>query len=181
MNENNNVSNETAKLTDKAFSRLLITSVLAILMLIACLCSTTYAWFVQDISSGENQIKATEMCRLAVSLSNGTEVLLEVDCSESKTLSLPDGAYTVTLTLPSESGSGYLVLKVGAESYHTDFIERHTEVEPKTISFTLELQNGEDVAVTFTPRWGIYAGECDVSNGGTLTIAPTPTTPAEGE
>jgi uncharacterized membrane protein YdbT with pleckstrin-like domain len=56
LNEKNNISPENVKLTDKAFSRLLITSVVAILFLVACLCSTTYAWFVQDISSGENLI-----------------------------------------------------------------------------------------------------------------------------
>ena len=181
MNEQKNITPETAQLTDKAFSRLLVTSVVAILFLIACLCSTTYAWFVQDVASTENQIKAAEECQLSVTLLDGTAVLLEVDCSESETLLLPDGTYTVTLSLPAQSASGYLVLKVGSKVYHTDFIERHAEVEPQTLSFTLVLQNGEDVAVTFTPRWGIYAGECDVSNGGTLTIAPAPTTPAEGE
>jgi len=33
------------KLSDKAFARLSVTSILGILVCIICLCSTTYAWF----------------------------------------------------------------------------------------------------------------------------------------
>ena len=179
MNEKNNISPETAKLTDKAFSRLLATSVVAILFLVACLCSTTYAWFVQDISSGENLIKVAEECRLTVSLSNGTEVLLEADCSQSQSISLSDGTYTVTLTLPPASGSGYLVLEVGSTVYHTDFIERHTDAEPHTLTFSLVLN--EAAEVLFTPRWGIYAGVCDVTDGGTLTVGAALSDPVDGE
>ena len=37
------------KLSDKAFARLALTSILGILVCIICLCSTTYAWFTGSV------------------------------------------------------------------------------------------------------------------------------------
>ena len=49
-------NNKTDKLTDKAFSRLVITSVIGILVCIACLCSTTFAWFTGATESNTNTV-----------------------------------------------------------------------------------------------------------------------------
>ena len=189
MNEQKNISPENAKLTDQAFSRLLITSVVAILFLIACLCSTTYAWFVQDVSSTDNAIKAAQECLLTASLSvaeenSGVSEAIEVtfpvaDCQTAQTHTLAAGNYTVVLSLPADSASGYLVLGVGSTVYHTDFIERHTDAEPHTLTFSLVLN--EAAEVVFTPRWGIYAGVCDVTDGGTLTVGAALSDPVDGE
>ena len=164
MNEQNNKQVET--LTDKAFLRLAITSLLTILLLIAGLCSTTYAWFVQDISSSENQLTSAK-CDLEVTLSDGTSVLMEASCGTNADMELPIGTYTVTLTLPTNSASGYLIVKIGEAVYHTDFLSRHTDTEAHTLVFTLELH--EESRVILEPRWGIYSGEPDVRNGDVLS------------
>lgn len=177
MNEQNKPQ---ATITDKAFSRLAITSIAAILFCIICLCSTTYAWFAQDVQSAENQIKAAEECLLTVSLAEQgvtrESELPVADCSQAQTYALTKGTYTVLLSLPANSASGYLVVKLGNTSYYTDFIERHTDAEPHTMEFSLVL--AEDAELVFVPRWGIYSGTCNVSAGGTLTLG-TPST--EGE
>ena len=63
----------TDKLTDKAFSRMMLTSVLGILVCLVCLCSTTWAWFTADVSNNSNTI-GTGQFNLEVSVD---EVRLE--------------------------------------------------------------------------------------------------------
>lgn len=58
----------TDKLTDKAFSRLLFTSVLGIVICLVCLCSATWAWFSDSIPSDNNNIQSASECLLDVSV-----------------------------------------------------------------------------------------------------------------
>ena len=56
------------KLSDKAFARLAITSILGILVCIVCLCSTTYAWFTGSVQVNSNTLKAADACLISVSV-----------------------------------------------------------------------------------------------------------------
>ena len=58
----------TEKLSDKAFARLMTTSILGILVCIICLCSTTYAWFTGSVQVDSNTLKAADACLLSVSV-----------------------------------------------------------------------------------------------------------------
>ena len=88
------------------------------------------------------------------------------------TVTLQSGAtYTVTLSLPKDSSSGYLVFSVGDdEKYYSDFLEHHDSEEAKTLTFTITVNSSEPIEVTFTPRWGIYAGDPTVTDGGSFTF-----------
>ena len=68
--------------------------------------------------------------------------------------------YVVTLSLPKNSASGYCLVTAGEKSYYTDYIARHENEEPRTVTF--ELTTETDRSVRFTPRWGIYVQESDV-------------------
>lgn len=157
------------KITEKAFSRLMITSVLGILVCIMCLCMTTYAWFTGNVSSGNNEIKSASECLLSVSVykDGEEEAVANVDLENAVTRVCDEGVYTVTLTLPKESASGYLVLTVGDDAYYTDYLYRSDSTD-QTLTFTLYVEAAQ--SVTFTARWGIYSGTCHVENNGTLTI-----------
>ena len=92
-----------AKLTDKAFSRLVLTSVLAIIVCIVCLCSTTYAWFTDSAPSNENEIKMAETFDLTVTVTKDGTPLADIENG----VELEAGVvYTVTLSLPAGSASG---------------------------------------------------------------------------
>ena len=154
------------KLSDKAFARLAITSILGISVCIICLCSTTYAWFTGSVQVDNNTFKAADACLLSVSVyKDGTEVAI-IDTDNSATLEC-EGMYTVTLTLPKESASGYLVLTVDGQEYYSDYLQRNDDTD-QTLTFTLNVKAAKNV--TFTARWGIYSGDCHVKNGETLTI-----------
>ena len=154
------------KLSDKAFARLAITSILGILVCIICLCSTTYAWFSGSVQVDSNTLKGAGECLLSVSVyKDGTEKAI-IDTNHSATLEC-DGTYSVTLTLPNESASGYLVLTVDDQEYYSDYLQGNDNTD-QTLTFTLNVKAAK--TVTFTARWGIYSGECHVKNGETLTI-----------
>ena len=154
------------KLSDKAFARLALTSILGILVCIICLCSTTYAWFTGSVQVDSNTLKAADECLLSVSVyKDGAEEAI-IDTDHSATLEC-EGAYTVTLTLPKESASGYLVVTVGGQKYYSDYLQRNDNTDG-ALTFTLNVKTAK--SVTFTARWGIYSGECHVENGETLTI-----------
>ena len=153
-------SKKTVKLTDKAFSRLLITSVFAILGCVVFLCSTTWAWFSDSAPSRQNEIRMADKCLLTVTLEcDGTE-LTNI---ENGILLEAGEVYVVTLTLPKDSASGYCILTADGEKYYSDYIASHDDPTPKTLTFTLRTETTKNV--TFTNKWGIYSRESSVVNG----------------
>lgn len=149
-------------ITDKAFSRLVVTSILGIFVCIVCLCSTTFAWFSDNAPSAGNHVTMAEECKLSVT------VVRESDGSaleniESGVELVAGETYSVTLSLPAGSASGYCIIDANGNSYYTDYIARHSEVEDKVVTFDLTVE--ETQTVTFTTRWGIYSGECHVVDG----------------
>ena len=156
------------KLSDKAFARLVLTSILGILVCIICLCSTTYAWFTGSVQVNNNTLKAADACLISVSVyKDGAEgALATVNTENSATLEC-EGTYTVTLTLSKESASGYLIITANGQDYYSDYLQRNDEND-QTLTFTLNVATVQ--TVTFTARWGIYSGECSVNNSETLTI-----------
>lgn len=149
-------NNKPDKLTDKAFSRLLVTSILGILVCVACLCSGTWAWFTASVAGSDNEIKMADNCLLTVTVAASGEALENI---ESGVELVTGVTYTVTLSLPANTGSGYCLIKTTNDTYYTDYIARH---EGETVTVSFDLTVGETQTVTFTPRWGIYAGDCDV-------------------
>lgn len=73
----------------------------------------------------------------------------------------------MTLSLPPDT-AGYCVITAGENTYRTEYIARHTESEPKTLTFSLVVATAQ--TVTFTPRWGIYTQEANVRSGGAILI-----------
>lgn len=152
------------KLTDKAFSRLLFTSVLGIVICLVCLCSATWAWFSDSIPSDNNNIQSASECLLDVSVYKDGTVL---SGSIEDGVILEEGAtYTVVLSLPKDSSSGYCIITAGGVSYKTDYIAHHTNELPETLSFTLTV--AKEQKVFFKTHWGIYSDESDVKNGSLL-------------
>ena len=160
------------KLTDKAFTRLFITSILGIVICLVCLCSTTWAWFSTDVSSSENVIQSGEG-KLAVIVTKEQVEIKNVD----KGVELEAGDYVVKMTLPKDSASGYCEIYVGGDVYRSPYILRSKDTE-QTLTFGITLT--EKTALSVKTRWGIYSdGEADVAAGGTLILPKTQTNTQE--
>lgn len=163
----------TDKLTDKAFSRMLITSLLGILVCIVCLGSSTWAWFSDITPSSQNEIRTADGTQLSISVEvdddgeNSSEVQLEnIEGGVKLTVG---GTYNVTLSLPKGSSSGYCLISTDEKTYCSEYILRHDKEEPETLTFTLTVQG--DQTVEITTRWGIYTN-FDVGGQETLVIPP---------
>ena len=160
-------TNHTEKLTDKAFTRMWIASIAGILLSLICLCSTTWAWYVAGTQSSKNVIQSGEGL-LAVTVTRGQEEISGVE----QGVALEAGLYTVQMTLPAGSASGYCVICVGTEKYRSPYILRSQEVD-QTASFEILLT--ETTELWIEARWGIYSdNEPDVAENSTLTLPKLP-------
>lgn len=153
----------------KAFARLAITSVFSVLICIICISSGTYAWFTGNARGENNIIRAADACMIFADVEKVGEggSATVVDMQNNVTIDGMLGEYTVTMTLPKESSSGYLIIAAGGEKYYSQYIRANYESD-QTLSFTIRVLSEQ--SVTFAARWGIYSGECDVGNSEVLVL-----------
>ena len=164
-----NLNKISVKITDQAFSRFLATSVAIILLYMAGLCSTTYAWFIQSIESTENVISIATASDIVASVTNteSGETIATVKVGDSVKLADMQGEYTVLLSLPKGSSSGYLIVTVGETTYYSDSLKKNDSAD-QSLSFTLAVNEATDVK--FTARWGIYSAEPHIKYGDVFNI-----------
>ena len=172
--------NKFEKLTDKAFSRLMVTSLLGIFICIIALCSVTWAWFSTDIVTPTTVIHAGNysaelsmfsVSELAVATADDTTQTVEVTETPITPFSIQDNMYKYTLdgnspykAKISYFGNGYCKIYVdGVETIYANLSSVDGEFD-----FDLKLSYASEV--TFELRWGTYSGDSAVTDGGTLTI-----------
>ena len=161
------VNNEN--LTDKAVSRLMLTSIISILVCIVCLCSTTWAWFSSTVPSESNMLSTAADCQLLVCVTpTGSDTTTDIVFGESKTFT--KGEYDVLMTLPAGSASGYLAIYDNhGNRYYSPYILQFTDSDVKSVSFKLVV--GDASTAKLTSKWGICAEEPSVMDGGVLNIS----------
>ena len=159
----------TEKLTDKAFTRMWIASVISILICITCLGSTTWAWFLAGHSSNENTLQsgrfALDVTATGDQNTDGAEITVLPSGKTSCTFA--QGRYTVVLTttLDTTVKTGFCTVLVGDREYHTDAIDIDGN---NSFTFTLDVA-ADDTKVIFSPSWGLPA-RIDVIQGEVLQI-----------
>ena len=161
------LNKKTQKLTDKAFSRFVITSVIGILVCIGCLCSSTFAWFSANKQSASNTVVTGQFdIAQPIAVCEGVDGDVEFAFTELDgvwSCELPAGTYTVVLTsLEGSNVKGHCVVTVGdGAPMNTDAIisaeiaERDGMEQTDPFTFTITL--GESATITLQPRWGMVA------------------------
>ena len=165
--EHKNITKEN--LTDKAFSRLMLTSIISILICLAGLSSTTWAWFSSTIPSKSNQLSTASECQLLVCVTPvGSDTSTDILFGESKTFTM--GEYDVLMTLPVGSASGYVVIYDNhGNKYYSPYILQFTDGDVESVSFKLVVGDGSTARLV--SRWGICAEDPSVTDGGVLNIS----------
>ena len=162
-------NNKTDKLTDKAFSRLVITSVIGLLVCIACLCSTTFAWFTGATESNTNTVISGnfDLIRPVVVFDGDAAETYQIEPTlngETWSCELPAaGTYVITLATTDDSSvKGHCVVTVGnGDPMNTDAIIS-TEIAARdslqpSDPFTFSITVSEPTTLTLEPRWGVVA------------------------
>lgn len=137
-------------------TKILLPSVLSILLCMTLLCGMTWAWFASTQSTPAATIQAaTYRIDVVAETKNGGTV---ITAGQNGKYSLAkDVAYTVTLTASGNASKGYCKVTL------PDNTVLHTEqIAPKnSLTFTLTLTSGGDVS--FSPEWGTYSGEAEIT------------------
>ena len=137
-------------------TRILLPSVLSILLCMTLLCGMTWAWFASTQSTPAATIQAaTYRIDVVAETKNGGTV---ITAGQNGKYSLAkDVAYTVTLTAGGNASKGYCKVTLPDNSVlHTE------QIAPKnSLTFTLTLTSGGDVS--FSPEWGTYSGEAEIT------------------
>lgn len=135
-------------------TKILLPSVLSILLCMTLLCGMTWAWFASTQSTPAATIQAATY-HIDVVAKNGETVLAAGQ--DGKYPLAKDVAYTVTLTASGNASKGYCKVTLPDNS-----VLRTAQIAPKnSLTFTLTLTNGGNVS--FSPEWGTYSGEAEIT------------------
>ena len=175
--------NNTDKLTDKAFSRMMLISILGIVISVLSLCSVTWAWFSQEITSTSNTIKAGYY-EANIAVSSVTYSVMAVDDGEPVTVRSEsfiaadmsehgfykytfdaNSPYEVRIPYSGNGANGYC--KIYVEGLETPVYANIKSVDGE-FDFTVMLS--KTATVRFELRWGTYSGADAVVDGGSLDI-----------
>ena len=179
--EKQNNNDNASRITDKAFSRAMITSVLGILVCITCLCSATWAWFSTDISNDSNTVGSGNFGLIVtvVDVTDGgsgesTDVPVSVTADGDSVCTLTGGrTYKVTLKMTADTTvtKGFCNIRSGANptvALQSGSVNVDEGTDP--FEFTLTVGGTGERSVTFEPAWG-YPANAKVEHLGTLAIS----------
>lgn len=151
-------------LTDKAFSQSLTISIFSILLCIVLLCSLTFAWFNQDVSSPSNTLEAGQFV-VDIVVTDGTNTELvgtEKDGVWTYALDVV-GTYKVTVTASDQAtAKGYCEVTLnGGEILSTvhligeNYKGTVTGESTRSITFTVKHEGTTPGSLVIAPHWGI--------------------------
>ncbi len=175
--------NKFEKLTDKAFSRLIVTSMLGIFISIISLCSVTWAWFSQDITVPSNTIKAgyyeanlsvaNVTYSTSVTADNKTvtvqnESPIDADTSVQgfyRYMFDGNSVYKVNIPYTANGSNGYC--KIHIEGLTAPLFANISSNDSE-FDFLIKLSSAAEVR--FELRWGTHSGENAVADGELLEV-----------
>ena len=156
------------KVSDKEFTRIMISSVLGIMLCVICLAGLTWAWFSGSVSSAANNITAASFnIQIDVNV-KGTETPVSPTVENGiYSFSLENNkAYDVKITADGTATTGYCEVLFGENVYHTIQIFNISDESnsgsllstdrPQEINFTVNATEST-LLLKIVPQWGSYA------------------------
>ena len=156
------------KVSDKEFTRIMISSVLGIMLCVICLAGLTWAWFSGSVSSAANNITAASFnIQIDVKV-KGTETPVPRTVENGiYSFSLENNkAYDVKITADGTATTGYCRVSLGENRYHTIQIFNISDESrsgsllstdrPQEINFTVNATEST-LLLKIVPQWGSYA------------------------
>ncbi|MBQ7969320.1 MAG: LysM peptidoglycan-binding domain-containing protein [Clostridia bacterium] len=136
---------------------MLIRTAITVIVMIVCLAAmsfTAFAYFTHNVTSGSNTIKAANF-EAHITISNGTnDIPLTID-GKYQTATLPAGTYTVKLSDgDSTADTGFCIITIGENKYHTAQIgeDAARNLTDASVIFTLKIS--AETKITILSHWG---------------------------
>lgn len=161
------------KVREKVMLTRLATTITIVIMCLAAMSITAYAYFSYNITSGSNVIKAANFATevgVKIESSSGDNVEVRTSNHISHQATLTGGTtYFITLqhTPQSTTQTGFMIITAEKcdVKYHTQQIGRNEDGSSKTVSF--EINPTADTVITFYSHWGTsscYPGFKDITD-----------------
>ncbi len=158
------------KIRDKV---MLIRTTLTAVAMIICLAAmsfSAYAYFSHNITSGSNLIKAANFeAEVAIKIKDSSDGTVTVTQSDDKTyaVNLTEGTYIVELTKgTSTAETGFCIVTIGETKYYTQQIgvDKDRNLTDASVTFTLKVS--ENTNIEIHSHWGTssYYGYKDENN-----------------
>lgn len=143
------------KLTEKAFSRMMMVSILGLFLTLVSLCSVTWAWFMTDASSSNNTLR-TATTNIVLSVTSGET---PVTPSGENLSGGPiytfekDTPYTISLKIgETDTAHAYCAVIINGYTYYSKLLYASAGISE--LQFTLQFSTTQN-GVEILPRWGI--------------------------
>ena len=155
------------KVSDKEFTRIMISSVLGIMLCVICLAGLTWAWFSGSVSSAANNITAASFnIQIDVKVKDTEKTVPHTVENGIYSFSLENNkVYDVKITADGTATTGYCEVLFGKNVYHTIQIFNISDGShsssllstdrPQEITFTVNAT--EITLLKIVPQWGSYA------------------------
>ena len=139
---------------DSIMLKHLFSTVTVVLVCLAAISLSAYAFFSYSVTSGTNTIQSSSFSTTVTIQGSDEAVITQGDIQRYR-FKVP-GAYTVTITADSgTTGTGYCIVTVNDTPYYTQQLGKDLNApggERNEISFVLEVQTS--ATVNFASRWG---------------------------
>lgn len=147
------------KVTEKAFLRVLISSVCSMLLCMGCLFGTTWAWFTLEINNPENEIQIAKVEIAELTLTKGGNEISKN--ANTGAYDLTAGTYSLKMRVTNDAAAPkravYVVMTLRmdqtAKSYYFPLLDGEGTVEQADL---LELAKGK-ASLSFSLSWVIPA------------------------
>ena len=176
------------KVQDRVMTARAVVSLSVILLCLASMAITAYAWFSYNVSSSNNRITSARFgTEVAVTRRDGVETVASPRSDGSRLLELSGGQiYEVTVTLSQDStaNTGFCILSVeGGDTWHTWQLGMDGNIQRNHLTFWL--QPSEDMDIIIRDSWGTSSSYGDphatnrIGEGQTLKLPPDSVIPEQ--
>lgn len=155
------------KVSDKEFTRIMISSVFGIMLCVMCLAGLTWAWFSGSVSSAANNITAASFnIQIDVKVKDTETTVPHTVENGIYSFSLENNkVYDVKITADGTATTGYCEVIFGGNRYHTIQIFNNSDESnsgsllstdrPQEITFTVNAT--DSTLLKIVPQWGSCA------------------------